>query len=876
MGDRIEEIVGVEGGSDDDDDDDRVTFGMLSLSLLCVHTLGPDNDRQRRCSGPVESLSSRMCTHVALWISSEFSHSVNEISPVICDQGGVLDRGCGTKNHATPPDCPPQCLCVPNRMSCEKPGLRHLPSPYMLQIEHLVVQNQTFDSTHLGPTEMSMYTSPEYGGQVRLKRLHIRFCNIRTIGRNAFQALGSNLEMLDLTGNPLKHIGDYAFAGLGQLTLILDYVEQPELDEYTFEGLAKMKSLIMRHSNLVTLPYKPLLHLSSEGKLDKLLLKGNHLRKLDEKFDNIFMHLQDFEIAGNPWHCDCQLTWLIRRYRLMLENRSNPFKQRRRRWPEDGPMDWEAEDNQPKCGSPPALIGRNFSDLITSLDEVYKQFTNKRVNFHLPTVLYCPPPHLQSLDINLQHLLTPALSRQSSKTETRTERTSDSTNENDAGKTYINLKCAMKGSPQLAITWNYHHPSMGLKNVSNLSTVHRRGASNLDELARSADSWSFDLSDLMETESDITVRRNDDLDVYSCLGQDVIGNVSALIRVHWPPTVPTVPHTEKVTTTTPTINVSRKQLPNEWPKDMITSTSMLHSPKFSLGELLGAIAGTFLSTVLLFFIVHHTLHCRLNGCDKQKRTESAKSEAGILQSPGVSPAGTSSSNASSSNTKLISPTNGGADYCPGSRPVQINPEALSLTANLLNAHAYHQLINGNCALGRNTLPVGLGQAVVSQGAGINRSLGSQAQIPQQQIYRTSDGCATSMAAYEPVAYSDANNLTYDIPLITNMNAANTPQQIRMLTEQHIPLLFSGMLRDPNRPNDSKPLQNSGLIQSALMIPPPPSIPQPSLPASSSSLTLTGSSARTPMDSDNLMALQSGFPIPANHNLSSSPPVILTR
>ncbi|TGZ60969.1 hypothetical protein CRM22_008264 [Opisthorchis felineus] len=734
-------------------------------------------------------------------------------------------------------DCPIQCNCVPNRMSCEVRGLKQLPEPYSSQLESLLVENQTFDSSHLGPSELSMYRTPEFGGHVRLKSLYIRSCNIRTIGRNAFESLGSRLELLDLTGNPLKHIADYAFTGLGQLTLILDKLDQPPaFDDHTFSGLVRMKSLIMRHSKLTTLPYQPLLQLTSDGKLGKLLLKGNQLRRLDSKYDRIFVRLQDFEINDNPWYCDCQLTWLIRRYRTMLQKRSSSYHSRQRRWDGQFSNNWELEDNQPKCADPASLAGRNFSDLITDMREVYIPPDSL---YNAPKIFHCPPPQLESLDVLIDSLDGGENATASGSTRGKST----------PSKPSVKLKCVVRGSRQMQVSWQYHPPGpFGPQPIGKDSNSVRSQNAMSNQYGLSSD-------ELTRAESNIVVERIAESDAYSCLGYDVIGNVSTLVRIKWPllPTS-TIAAPVRVTSEPPVMNYTRDPAPSDWSKEiLIPSDSVLHSPQYSLSQLMGAIIGTFLSTVLLFLGIHCALHWRANICEARK---SRKSEVNVVGNASVSPAGTSSSNTSSSNTRLISSPKLN-ELSAMNMPFHLNPDAMLVTKNFLNAHLLQQAMNSAAHMDNSNLPVGI------ESASLPNSLQTQMHFQSTMT----PGPNTIPVAYEPVAYSDMNNLTYDVPWMVNMNRTNPmhfPPSQNLRSEQQIPLLFNNQC---TLSNHQQPLidHNSGL-PATLQIPPPPSIPQPSLPGTPSTATLNNDTMnRTPSSGTNLMILQAGYPN-SNHTL----------
>ncbi|CAH8505594.1 unnamed protein product [Schistosoma turkestanicum] len=787
--------------------------------------------------------------------------------------------------------CPQQCICSSKRMNCELPGLKHLPIPPMLQLEYLLIQNQTFLSTHLGPNELSIYRSVEFGGKLQLKSLHIRFCNIASLGRNAFQTLGSQLRLLDLTGNPLIEIADYAFSGLDQLKLIMDEIKLTNFRENTFSGLTRMKSLIMRNSNLRELPYNTLEQLTSVSRLGQLILKGNQLRRLDKKYDVIFKELQNFEINDNPWHCDCQLNWLIQRYRFIHKYD----------WNETLENSWDREDNQPKCATPHSLAGQKFSDLITDLSEAYHPViinTGQKSN-PSPHILYCPPPQLERLDVDLTNLHQTGSKQHHSKNvvleeETNAKKPTTSSDQQSS----VRLTCSMKGSIELSIIWYYHKNDMTLVNLSNTPhNITRKYPSSDDKhivsrLTNDNEAWSMRTNEIIKVDSDLEVSQKHEIDMYSCVGIDVIGNVTATVRLQWPlllwQPVKLVESDNEFSSSPPPTTTNIKLAQNEsksnyfthWPTTPLSeSNSILHMKQFSLGELIAATAGTFLSTVLLFFIIYQTLHRRLSPCDKRKLYRPHKGggvgvgEHGILDVPGISPGGTSSSNTSGSSgaststtttntttTNTTTVTTSSVETNLSYPTNQLNADSISLATNFFNAK---QFFNGLSALNHNnnntTIPVNLQHHQQQQT--MQTELGRCIQPALSSTL--GDGSLNSMS-YEPISYSDGNNVTYDVPWIVNNTTnnninhnsnnhnlanghlVNMNQRILSSNEQCVPLLYNGLpvhLSNPIESNNhlncnNNNINNNNLIHTSLLIPPPPSIPQPSLPNSCTNSTLS--------------------------------------
>ncbi|KAH8876637.1 Reticulon-4 receptor 2 [Schistosoma japonicum] len=757
--------------------------------------------------------------------------------------------------------CPQQCICSSKRMNCELPGLKYLPIPPMLQLEYLLIQNQTFLNTHLGSNELSIYRSIEYGGKIQLKSLHIRYCNIASLGRNTFQALGSQLRLLDLTGNPLIDIADYAFTGLDQLTLIMDEIKLTNFHENTFNGLTKMKSLIMRNSNLRELPYKSLEQLTSISRLNQLILKGNQLQRLNIKYDVIFKELQNFEINDNPWHCDCQLNWLIKRYRHIHKND----------WNDTIENSWDREDNQPKCSTPHSLAGYKFSDLITDLSEAYHPITtNTWGKLNPPFILYCPPPQLERLDVDLTKLhYSDSKISQNTVREKRNERLNlKSTDQHSS----VRLTCSMKGSTELSIMWYYHKSDMTVLNLSNIHVTRKYSDDRqLSRLNKENEAWSIRSNEIIRAESELEVTKQHEVDMYSCVGIDVIGNVTATVRLQWPLIMPTKlleMENEPLTALTLPYNESKPTYLNSWPTTPLSqSGSVLHTKQFSLGELIAATAGTFLSTVLLFFIIYQSLHRRLSPCDKRKQYRPHKTDNAILEVPGISPGGTSSSNTSCSASRPAITTSSietnvsetSITNCPTG---QMNSESISLATNLLNAQ---QFLNGMSAFTHTTLPVNMRQQTMQTELGRC--------IRPAQSSTIGDGSLNSMS-YEPISYSDANNVTYDVPWIVNTNSNNLNNgnvvnvNQRISNEHCIPLLYNGLPTSITNPIESN--HSTSHLHGGLFIPPPPSIPQPSLPNSCTNSTLSLKNVTVqPNFQGNLLFLQSGCYPPTMNSVTSN-------
>ncbi|XP_035516706.1 protein phosphatase 1 regulatory subunit 29-like [Morone saxatilis] len=122
----------------------------------------------------------------------------------------------------------------------------------------------------------------------------------------------TNLTDLNLTKNEISYIEDGAFAGQANLQVLqLGYNKLTNLTEGMLRGLGRMQCLFLQHNLIEVIATNAFWECPSLSSLD---LSSNKLARLDPSTFTILNRLMVCELAGNPFHCGCDLynflTWL--------------------------------------------------------------------------------------------------------------------------------------------------------------------------------------------------------------------------------------------------------------------------------------------------------------------------------------------------------------------------------------------------------------------------------------------------------------------------------------------------------------------------------------------------------------------------------------
>nr|XP_057935675.1 protein phosphatase 1 regulatory subunit 29-like isoform X1 [Doryrhamphus excisus]XP_057935763.1 protein phosphatase 1 regulatory subunit 29-like isoform X1 [Doryrhamphus excisus] len=122
----------------------------------------------------------------------------------------------------------------------------------------------------------------------------------------------TNLTDLNLTKNEISYIEDGAFAGQANLQVLqLGYNKLTNLTEGMLRGLGRMQCLFLQHNLIEVIATNAFWECPSLSSLD---LSSNKLARLDPSTFTALNRLMVCELAGNPFHCGCDLysflTWL--------------------------------------------------------------------------------------------------------------------------------------------------------------------------------------------------------------------------------------------------------------------------------------------------------------------------------------------------------------------------------------------------------------------------------------------------------------------------------------------------------------------------------------------------------------------------------------
>ncbi|KAK2154220.1 hypothetical protein LSH36_274g04021 [Paralvinella palmiformis] len=255
---------------------------------------------------------------------------------ILCMVWGVHPGDAGGRRSPGERDCPKACFC--NKLSkivyCSRRGLSYIPDNIPRDALQLNLNSNTFLTPVIQRSNFSRFHDMEH--------LYLSECGIETIEVDTFRDL-ANLKWLDLSNNRVRIIHDYTFRGLALLHLFLNGNRDLELHSGSFGGLVT-GGLYLHDCSLKGIELSVVAPLNNT--LGYLWLNGNELETVSKGFASVFESLSHLRLGSNPLHCNCELLWLKEFY----DRHGDVF--------EGGVA--------PSCLTPARLRGRFFSELTES------------------------------------------------------------------------------------------------------------------------------------------------------------------------------------------------------------------------------------------------------------------------------------------------------------------------------------------------------------------------------------------------------------------------------------------------------------------------------------------------------------------------------
>lgn len=217
-----------------------------------------------------------------------------------------------------------------------------------------------------------------------LQHLYLESCGIEYISVDTFSNL-KQLKFLDVSKNRLKIIDDFTFRGLTLEYLFLNDNPGMQISKNAFGGL-QTKGLYIHNCAISNISIEVVRPLNSTIKT--LSLDGNKLDRFDKQWIYFFNTLAHLRLGGNPLHCNCEARWLYEFYQSHLPMFSG--------------MD------PPSCRTPPRYRGQMFNSLteddflcqlpiLKHVDIIFEEAVGKLTCLAsgdpVPTIYWVKPDH---------------------------------------------------------------------------------------------------------------------------------------------------------------------------------------------------------------------------------------------------------------------------------------------------------------------------------------------------------------------------------------------------------------------------------------------------------------------------------------------------
>ncbi|TPP57328.1 Immunoglobulin superfamily member 10 [Fasciola gigantica] len=623
--------------------------------------------------------------------------------------------------------------CMAGSLSCQEGGLTGLPDELAKDIQSMILIGHRFEGSALARHN---FTSYPHQTKV-LQRITLRNCGIERIQPGSFEPIQS-LKQLDLSQNQISFIEAGTFAGSRLDYLRLDENHRLHLAPGAFND-ASIVSLSMNQCGIESITYEDLAPLLRHHVLTTLHLSGNRLVTLENRMEPVFLELQSLSLDQNPFYCDCRLSWLAEvLQRRQIRRKSRALKQDSMMGP-DAPLDSDLP--RPTCRAPDRLAGRPLETLTTE-------------------DFFCGLPQLKNLEVFIEEY----------KEAGETQELVNSVSQPLA----VTLRCQVSGSPEMKLAW-YRRSIFNPTVTSQLEFYNE--LNHLSKLLSSR-AVSSDVAEIRLIQPSPSISSKHDpissksqssvLEQLVCMATDTSGNISAEVRLQWPPlsfrgqkSLGGMPKREtggERTLISTSEAQTRKDKMEDWQKKAELDAEIRSNwyiltgedpsgfwlqKQFSALQMIGAVVGTFTFTLLLFVIGCCLLkaRCLHRNCLRSKI---------LLQHA-------SSYQHSSPVSKYSAPplysATGGQSQASGINPTTINSTGLNSNVNhaISMAQVSYQIPSLNVLTSNGTVPNELKR------------------LPYTATYEP------VTTADQPVHNTYSDTQTYDLPQFPiSMNPPNAP------------------------------------------------------------------------------------------------------